>query len=232
VFPKSGGFCNTRGQALEAGGQVDSAIAAYKACAALAPTDPRPSLLAAATILSHTVYDTLHAPKLPDSVALKAYQNAFGDKVDAAKPFIQPSLAGADTALRINAAALLLTGGSAMARAGAYWRAYPWLDQLLTIVQPATPADTLGPKQQIRVQGSFWFGLSSTLTLGELYSKTVKDKSCEEAKEMSERISRTRDALFLGGRVAPTVATQMLGILGQYSKALGSVKAAFKCTNF
>ena len=232
AFPKSGGFWNIRGQALEAVGQVDSAIAAYKAQAALTPNDPRPGLLVANTILSHTVYDTLHAPKLPDSLGLKAYQNAFSDKLDAAKPFIQPSLAGADTALRINAAALLLTGGSAMARAGAYWRAYPWLDQLLTVVQPATPADTLGPKQTIRVQGSFWFGLSSTLSLGELYSKTVKEKSCEDAKEMNDRIARTREALFLGGRVAATVATQMLNILGQYSKALGSVKAAFKCTNF
>jgi tetratricopeptide (TPR) repeat protein len=231
-FPRNGGFWNIRGQALEASGQIDSALAAYKAGAGLAPNDPRPSLLVAATILNHTVYDTLHQPR-GDTVALRAYQNAFADKVDAAKPFIMPALTGADTALKINAAALLLTGGSAIARATAYARAYPWLDQLLTVIQPATPADTLGPKQQIRVQGSFWFGLSSTLgIMGELYHKTVTDKSCDDGKEMSDRINRTREALFLGGRVAPTVATQMLGILGQYSKALGSVKTAFKCSNF
>jgi tetratricopeptide (TPR) repeat protein len=231
-FPKNGGFCNTRGQALEAAGQVDSAIGAYKACAALAPTDPRPSLLVAATILNHAVYDTLKAPK--DTIALAAYQNAYADKVDAARPFIQPALAGTDTALRINAAALLLTGGSGIARAGrfVYPRAYGWLEQLLTVVQPATPTDTIGPKQQIRIQGSFWFGLTSTITLGEAYAEMTKHKSCEEAKVIQERINRSKDALFLGGRIAPAVATQMLGFLDRYNKAMPQVKAAFKCTNF
>ena len=231
-FPKNGGFCNTRGQALEAAGQVDSAIAAYKTCAALAPTDPRPSLLVANTILNHAVYDTLKAPK--DTIALAAYQNAYADKVDAARPFIQPALAGTDTALRINAAALLLTGGSSIARAGRYVypRAYSWLDQLLTAIHPVTPADTLGPKQQIRIQGSFWFGLTSTITLGDAYAEMTKHKSCEEAKAVQERINRSKDALFLGGRIAPAVATQMLGFLDRYNKAMPQVKAAFKCTNF
>ena len=229
-FPKNPGFCNIRGQALEAAGQVDSAIADYKACAALAPADARPSLLVAATILNHAVYDTLHAPK--DTIQLRAYKMAYADKVDAARPFIQPALAGTDTALKINAAALYLTGGSNLARAGIYDRAYPWLDQLLTIVQPASPADTTGPKQQIRVQGSFWYGLSSTLTLGELYADMTKSKSCEKAKDVEERINRTKDALFVGGRIAPAVATQMLGFIGKYGNAMTQVKAAFKCTNF
>ena len=229
-FPKSGNFWNTRGQALEAASQIDSAVAAYKAAAGLAPNDPRPSLLVAATILNHAAYDTLHAPK--DTAQLRVYRDAFADKLDAAKPFIQPALAGADTALRINAAALMLTAGSAIARAGAYDRAYPWLEQLLTVVQPSNPADTLGPKQQIRVQGSFWYGLSSTLTLGEAYTQMTKEKSCPQAKDVQERINRTRDALFLGGRVAPAVGTQMLGFLDRYAKAMGQVKAAFKCTNF
>ena len=231
-FPKSLGFWNTRGQAFEAAGMVDSAVAAYKAAAALAPGDPRPSLLVAATILNHLAYDTLHAPPASDTVALKAYRNAFADKVDASKPFIQPALAGTDTTLRINAAALMLTAGSGIARSGAYDRAYPWLDQLLTVAQPSTPADTLGPKQQIRIQASFWYGLSSTLTLGEPYNQMTHDKSCEEAKTVQERINRTRDALFLGGRIAPAVATQMLGFLDRYAKAMTQVKAAFKCTNF
>ena len=230
-FPKSLGFWNTRGQAFEAAGMVDSAVAAYKAAAALAPNDPRPSLLVAATILNHTNYDTLHAPK-GDTAALRAYQNAFADKIDASKPFIQPALAGADTTLRINAAALMLTAGSAIARAGAYARAYPWLDQLLTVVQPATPGDTLGPKQQIRVQASFWYGLSSTLTMGDVYTPMTKDKSCDEAKAVNERLNRTRDALFAGARIAPDIVTKMLGFVGQYAKAMPQVKAAFKCTNF
>src|SRR5690242_7119174 len=230
LFPKNAGFCNIRGQALEAENQVDSAIADYKACAALTPNDARPALLVAATIINHNVYDSTKAPK--DTGQLRLYRGAFADKVDAAKPFIQPALAGTDTALKINAAALYLTGGSAIARAGAYDRAYPWLDQLLTIVQPASPADTTGPKQQIRVQGSFWYGLSSTITLGDLYKKVTTDKSCPEAKELEDRIVRSRDALFLGGRIAPAVAQQMLGILDKYMKAMPQVKAAFKCTNF
>jgi len=229
-FPKNPGFCNIRGQALEAANQVDSAIADYRACAALAPTDPRPSLLVAATMLNHAVYDTLHAPK--DTAQLRVYRNAYAEKVDPAKAYIQPALAGTDTALRINAAALYLTAGSNLARAGAYDRAYPWLDQLLTIVEPKTPADTTGPKQQIRVQGSFWYGLSSTLTLGDEYNKMTKDKSCPEAKDVQERIDRTKAALFLGGKIAPGVATQMLGFIDRYAKAMGQVKAAFKCTNF
>jgi hypothetical protein len=229
-FPKSGGFWNTRGQALEAANQIDSAVGAYKAGAALVPTDARPSLLVAATILNHAVYDTLKAPH--DTAQLRVYRDAFADKVDAAKPFIQPAVAGTDTALRINAAALYLTAGSGIARAGAYDRAYPWLDELLTIVQPKTPADTIGPKQQIRVQGSFWYGLSSTLTLGPVYTKMTTDKNCDEAKAIQDRINKTKDALFLGGRIAPSVATQMLGFLDRYQKAMGSVKAAFKCTNF
>jgi tetratricopeptide (TPR) repeat protein len=229
-FPKNGGFCNIRGQALEAAGQVDSAIADYKVCAALAPTDPRPSLLVAATMLNHAVYDTLHAPK--DTAQLRVYRDAYADKVDAARTFIQPALSGTDTALKINAAALYLTAGSSLARAGTYGRAYSWLDQLLTIVQPASPADTTGPRQQIRVQGSFWYGLSSTLTLGEVYADMIKHKSCDEAKGMQERINRSKDALFLGGRIAPSVATQMLGFLDRYNKAMPQVKASFKCTNF
>jgi hypothetical protein len=231
-FPRSGGFLNTRGQALEAAGMIDSAVAVYKAAAALVPTDPRPSLLVAATILNHAVYDTLKAPK--DTIALAAYQNAYADKVDAARPFIQPALAGTDTALRINGAALLLTGGSGIARAGrfVYQRAYGWLDQLLTVVQPTTPADTMGPKQQIRIQGSFWFGLTSTITLGEAYADMAKHKSCDEAKAVQDRINRSKDALFLGGRIAPSVATQMLGFLDRYNKAMPQVKASFKCTNF
>ncbi|HTY06507.1 MAG TPA: hypothetical protein VMC86_08315 [Gemmatimonadales bacterium] len=231
-FPKSLGFWNTRGQAFEAANQIDSAVAAYKVAAGLAPTDPRPSLLVAATILNHTNYDTLHAPPTSDTTALKAYRNAFADKIDAAKPYIQPALAGTDSTLKINGAALMLTAGSGIARAGAYARAYPWLDQLLTLVQPASAADTVGPKHQIMVQASFWYGLSSTLTMGDVYGPMTKDKNCDEAKAVNERLSRTRDALFAGARIAPSVVTQMLGFVGQYAKAMPQVKAAFKCTNF
>src|SRR6185437_2689265 len=74
-FPKNPGFCNIRGQALEAVGQVDSAIADYKACAALAPNDARPALLVAATIINHNVYDSTKAG--PDSAHKQAYRMAY-----------------------------------------------------------------------------------------------------------------------------------------------------------
>ena len=231
-FPRNLGFLNTRGTALENVGMIDSAVAAYKAAVALLPTDARLNLLVAATIINHLDYDTLKAPKAADSVALGAYRNAFADRMDQAKPYLQPALVSSDSALRLNGVVLLLTGGSKLARVPVYDRAYPWLDQLLTTIPQASPADTLGPKQQIRVQGSFWFGLSSTLTLGGPYKALTEAKSCDLAKAFSERLTRTRDALFLGGRIAPSVATQMLGFITRYSQAMAQVKAAFKCTNF
>src|SRR5438876_1208598 len=94
----------------------------------------------------------------------------------------------------------MLQAGSKIAQVGAYDRAYPWLDQLLQVVAPRTPADTVGPRKQVRVQASFWYGLSSTYSLSGPYSEMVKSKSCADAKAINDRIARTKDALVLGAR--------------------------------
>ena len=230
-FPKNPGFCNIHGQALEAVGQVDSAIADYKACAALTPNDARPALLVAATIINHNVYDSTKA--VGDSAHKLAYRMAYADRFDQAKPYLQPAISGTDSVLKINAAALMLQAASGIARSAQLWdRAYPWSVELLALIPQAGPADTLGAKQQIRIQGNFWYGVSSVLSLGGPYKDMTEHKSCSEAKEINERIGKTRDALFLGGKVSPTFAQQMLGILDKYAKAMPQVKAAFKCTNF
>jgi hypothetical protein len=82
------------------------------------------------------------------------------------------------------------------------------------------------------VQGSFWFGLSSALSLGEPYKLMIAAKSCEQAKPLNDRIQRSVQAIDLGGRVAPGVAIQMRNILMQYGAQMPKVKQAFKCKNF
>src|SRR5207245_406336 len=78
-----------------------------------------------------------------------------------------------DSTVRFNAALIMLQAGSKIAQVGAYDRAYPWLDQLLQVVAPRTPADTVGPRKQVRVQASFWYGLASTYSLPGPYSDMV-----------------------------------------------------------
>ena len=84
----------------------------------------------------------------------------------------------------------------------------------------------------MRINTSFWYGLSSVLTLGPPYQVMIKSKNCGIAKEINDRIQRTKTALQLGGRIAPSVGTQMLGFLGQYDANMPKVKQAFKCHNF
>src|SRR5712664_3176076 len=157
---------------------------------------------------------------------------AFADSVDSARPYLQPGIAAPDSNVRVNAAVIMLQGGSKIAQAAAYDRAYPWLDQLLNLVAPRSPADTVGPRQAIRVQASFWFGLSSTLSLAVPYGEMIKSKNCERAKEMSDRIQRTKQSMLLGARVSQNLAQQMLGILAKYDQNMTAVKRSFRCRNF
>ena len=98
--------------------------------------------------------------------------------------------------------------------------------------RPRSPADTVGPRHQIRLNASFWFGLSSVLTLGKPYQDMVKSKKCDQAKAIHDRLVRTRAALLYGERVHPPTARQMLGYLTQYEQQMPKVKQAFKCRNF
>jgi tetratricopeptide (TPR) repeat protein len=241
-FPTSIRFLKARGGAFEMAGVVDSAVIIYKKTLALEQgNDVTLSLLIAKTIVDHAQYDTTQARILTgrkDTIALRALQQAFGEKVDSARPFLHPGLVSTDTAQKLTAAVLMLTGGSKIAQAAAYDRSYIWLDTLLQVVAPRTPTDTTGPRFQVRINASFWFGLSSILTLGPTYKAITQlpasdRQRCDKAKVLVfDRLDRTRAALNLGRRVHPPTADQMLGFVAQYEKGRAPVKAAFKCRNF
>src|SRR3989454_8989404 len=116
-----------------------------------------------------------------DTAALRAFRHAFADRIDSAKAYLAPALSSPDSTDRLSAAVFMLTGGSKLAQAGAYDRAYPWLDQLLQLVAPRTPADTVGPRQPIRLPARFWYGGSAVASVSGPYSAMVKSKSCTEA---------------------------------------------------
>jgi hypothetical protein len=240
-FPTSIRFLKARGGAFEMAGMIDSALAIYKRTLALEQgTDVSLSLLIAKTIVDHAQYDTALArqkTQSKDSLGLRALQQAFGARVDSARPYLHPGLVSSDSTQRLTGAVLMLTGGSKIAQAAAYDKAYIWLDTLLQVVAPRSPADTVGPRFQVRINASFWFGLSSVLTLSKPYQAvTVLKPSdplrCEKAKAIFDRLDRTRAALTLGRRVHPPTADQMLGFVAQYEKARESVRRAFKCRNF
>ena len=232
-FPKSAAFWKALGSAYDLKGQKDSSVWAYKQSLKLDPTDVKASLLVARGIVEGTTYDTAQANKLKsDTAALRALRHAFADRVDSAKAYIAPALSSPDSTDRLSAAVFMLTAGSKLAQAGAYDRAYPWLDQLLQVVAPRTPADTVGPRQQIRLQASFWYGVSSVASLSGPYSAMIKSKNCGEAKAINDRIARTKDALIFGARVHPPTANAMLQNVGKFEAVMPQVKKQFKCKNF
>ena len=232
-FPKTPSFWEALGTAFDLKGQRDSSVWAYKQAFAADPNRLKTALLIAKAIVDGTVYDTAHAPPKSDTVALRAYRNAFADKLDTARAYVTKALASPDTSLRTSAALILLNGGSKIAQqAQAYDRAYPWLNQTLQLVAPASPADTVGPRQQIRVTASFWYGVASVASLSGPYTEMVKSKSCDQAKAINDRIARTKEALVLGARVHPPTANTMLQNVGKFEAIMPQVKKQFKCRNF
>ncbi len=232
-FPKSAAFWKTLGSAYDLKAQKDSSVWAYKQSLKIEPTDVKASLLVARGIVEGSTWDTAQANKLKsDTAALHALRNAFADRIDSAKAYLAPALSSADSTDRLSASVFMLTAGSKLAQAGAYDRAYPWLDQLLQLVALRTPADTVGPRQQIRLQASFWYGVSSVASLTGPYTAMVKSKSCTEAKAFDDRLVRTKDALIFGARVHPPTAKQMLENVAKFEAVMPQVKKQFKCKNF
>ena len=234
-YPTNAPYQKLRGGAFELAGQIDSAIAHYKLALAVTPNDVATSLLIAKTFVDYAVWDTAAAgacQRRNDTLCLRRMRTPFAATIEAARPHLALGYASPDSALRLTTAVVGLSGGSKLAQAGAYDASYPWLDQLLTQLTPRSAADTAGARHQIRVQGSFWFGLSSALSLGGPYQIMVKEKNCDLAKTLNDRIQRSLQALDLGGRVAPSVAIQMRSILMQYAAQMPKVKQAFKCRNF
>lgn len=211
-------------------GQTDSAMGVYRQVLAANPNDVQTSLLVAKTIVDNAVWDTAAARRAgKDTAALHRLREPFAAKINPARPLLGPGYAASDSGLKLTAFVVGLSGGSKLAQAGAYDDAYVWLDQLLNEMGPAGGS---GPKEQIRAQASFWFGLSSAITLQGPYKHMLDAKSCEEAKTINERINRGIAAIDFGGRVAPSVAVQMRGIYGQYAANMPKVKQFLKCKNF
>ena len=232
-FPKSAAFWKTLGSAYDLKGQKDSSVWAYKQSLKIDPTDVKASLLVARGIVEGSTWDTAQANKLKsDTAALHALRNAFADRIDSAKAYLAPALSSPDSTDRLSASVFMLTAGSKLAQAGAYDRAYPWLDQLLQLVALRTPADTVGPRQQIRLQASFWYGVSSVASLTGPYTAMVKSKSCTEAKAFDDRLVRTKDALTFGARVHRPTAETMLQNVSKFEAVMPQVKKQFKCKNF
>src|SRR3989475_6625495 len=235
-FPSNPVYIRARAGALELAGKTDSALVYYKKALALEPNDVGTSLQIAKQMIDAAVWDTAAANRLKgDTAALNRLRAAFTAKVDSARPYLRPGLNSPDSTQRLAASVILLTGGSKIAQAGAYDGAYRWLDTLLTIVAPKNPADTLGPKQQVRINASFWYGLSSVLTLAKPYKEMTEIKGsnavkCTAARAVFDRLERTKSAMLLGRRVHPPTADQMLGFRAPYEKAKPQVQKAWKCS--
>ena len=233
-YPKSVSFVKQLAGAWLLKGPMDSALVYYNQALALNPNDVQTSLLIAKTIVDNAVWDTAKAgacSRAKDTVCLRNLRIPFLAKIDPARQYLKPGFTASDSALRLTAYVVALTGGSKVAQAQAYDDAYSWFDELLTQMGPAAPGAS-GPKEQIRAQASFWFGLSSAITLQGPYKHMVDAKSCPEAKVINDRLNRSIQAIDLGGRVSPPTAAQMRNILGQYAANMPKVQKAFHCSNF
>ncbi len=232
-FPKSAVFWKSLGSAFDMKGQKDSSLWAYKQSLAIDPADVQSALLVAKALVDGATFDTAQATKLKsDTAALHRFRTAFADQLDSAKTYLARAAASPDTNVQVNAAAIMRTAGEKLVRAGAGDRAAWWLHQTLTLLKPRTPSDSVGVRQAIRVNASFWFGLASMSSLPAEYTTMTKSKNCAEAKAFIDRLEEVRSALTTGRSVhAPTV-DNMLQSLAKFDAAMTSVKKAFKCRNF
>jgi len=232
-FPKSAVFWKSLGSAFDMKGQKDSSFWAYKQSLAIDPADVQSALLVAKALVDGATFDTAQATKLKsDTAALHRFRTAFADQLDSAKTYLARAAASPDTNVQVNAAAIMRTAGEKLVRAGAGDRAAWWLHQTLTLLKPRTPSDSVGVRQAIRVNASFWFGLASMSSLPAEYTTMTKSKNCAEAKAFIDRLEEVRSALTTGRSVhAPTV-DNMLQSLAKFDAAMTSVKKAFKCRNF
>jgi tetratricopeptide (TPR) repeat protein len=228
-FPQDLAFIGVRGAAFELAGAVDSAVAWYTRAYRADSTAPN-ALRVAKAIIDAAMWDTTGAGA--DSTVLVRRRAMLGERLETARPFVKHGLTSPDTAVRLNTAVSMLTAGSKLAQAAAFDRAYPWLEEVLTVVAPRSPADTTGAPFQIRMNASFWYAVASTLTLREALQEVIDKKSCALAAKVHQRIEKTRRAADLGRRVHEPTMRQMLGYLDQYQKPMRQVKQGYDCTNF
>jgi tetratricopeptide (TPR) repeat protein len=228
-YPTDVSFIKTRGACFELRGQTDSAVALFERAFHADTTDVANALLVAKTLVESAGWDTTGTGR--DTSVLAPRRAALAQQMERARPFIKRGLVARDTALRINSAALMFQAGAKLAQAGAYDRAYPWLDTLLQTLDKGTVPPGPGI-DQIRTNANFWYGISSVVTAPPAYKSMTDAKSCAQAKAFNDRIKRTRSALESSRTVHPPTVTRMLGAVGQYENAMKSVKQAFRCSNF
>ena len=231
-YPNNASFRRARAASYQMRGKPDSALVMLIAALKIEPNDVPTSLQIAQIMVDRAVFDTVGVPK-GDTATLNRRRAALAMKIDSVKPYLRPGLASSDSMQRLAASVIMLTAGSKLAQAANYTAAYPWLDTLLQVVAPKSAADTTGPRQQVRVNASFWYGLSSVLTLQAPYKGMTEAKGaarCPAARDVFGRLTRTKSALQMGRRVHAQTADQMLGYVAQYEKAKPQVQAAFKCS--
>ena len=237
-FPNNPVYIRARAGAFELAGQADSALAYYKKALAIEPNDVNTSLLIGKAIVDRAAYDTTLARELQarkDTVALKALQGHFADRIDSARTYLNAGVASRDSSIQLNAAAIMRSAGEKLVRAGAGERAVPWLDKTLELTgfDRATPTDTVGGKAAIRRNAAFWYGLASVGTLSRDFSVMAKSKKCDQAKVFKDRLDRVKRALQMGRSVhPPTVDNLVLNVLTKFDQPMESVKRAYKCRNF
>jgi tetratricopeptide (TPR) repeat protein len=229
-YPREISFLKTRGTCFEWLRQPDSAIAVYIRAYRGDTTDVSTALLVSKTIIESATYDTTGGGR--DTTLLPPRRAVLAERLEMARPFLNRGLASRDTAIQLNTAVMILTAGSKLAQAAAYERAYPWLEQLLALVPQRSPADTIGPRHQIRMNASFWYTVASTITLRTVLQEVIDKKSCALAAQVAERMRKTRETAQVGRRVHEPTMRQMLGILDRYETPMRQVKQAYKCTNF
>lgn len=231
--PDNAAFWKARGSAYDMAGRPDSAVWSYRRSLAIDPTDLSGSLLVGKTIIEGTEYDTAGAARCrADTVCVSRIRMQFANRLDTARVYVERAAGSTDTTMWVNAAAIMRTAGEKLVRAGSFERAYGWLDRTLQLVAPRVSSDTAGLRHLIRVNASFWFGLSSVPQLPAAYQTMTKSKSCEEARGFNERLARTKAALTLGRSVHAQTADTYLGNVARFEQVMPQVKRAFRCTNF
>lgn len=186
----------------------------------------------ARAIVDSAVWDTASAnlcTRERDTVCLRRLRNVFVPRIAGARAYLSAGFASQDSTIWLMTALVAESGGTKLAKAGAYDQAYEWLDQLLTELARDSSGYQLSVKQQIRVQASFWFGVADALTLQGPYRQMVQSKNCITMELVKRRIQRGLDALEIGASVAPAVASQIRNILLQYSSNIPKVSPAFAC---
>ena len=186
----------------------------------------------ARAIVDSAVWDTASATpctRQRDTVCLRKLRDVFVPRIASARVYLAAGFASHDSTVWLMTALVAESGGTKLAKAGAYDQAYEWLDQLMIELARESSTYLISQTQQIRVQASFWFGVADAVTLQVPYRQMVESKSCIIKDLVKRRIQRGLDALEVGASVAPAVASQMRNILLQYSSNMPKVSPTFAC---